>query len=38
LVVGSKRFVAALLALAKGDKAQQQAVQRRNRALAWNAV
>ena len=38
LVVGSKRFVAAMLALAKGDQAQQQAVQRRNRDLSWEAI
>jgi putative transposase len=38
LVVGSKRFVAAMLALAKGDRAQQQAVQRLHRDLAWEAI
>jgi hypothetical protein len=37
-VVGSRRFVAAMLALVKGDQAQQQAVQRRNRALPWDAI
>jgi hypothetical protein len=37
-VVGSKAFVAALSALATGDKAPQQAVHLRNRDLAWTAL
>ena len=38
VVVGSKAFVAALSALATGDKAPQQAVHLRNRVLAWTAL
>jgi putative transposase len=38
LVVGSKGFVAAMLARAKGEKAQHRVVQRRNRELSWGEI